>query len=263
MRNEQIYVRQDQLPLFNIGEAIVVGVGGTGTWVGIFLALSGCQRLHLMDSDVLETSNLNRLPYSPEQVTRPKTEVLKDMLINLRPEIDVNTYPNADSFTLQMVKGQVLFDCTDRAATQRTLQAHANTVGMRYIRCSYNGTHMTVTATNSEWITPGTPDGYDTVSSWSVPAAITAALGVAKAMYRENLEVCHDLSELYASPTREPTRRLENLFDIRDISTRHISEALTEDLFNNYSHGDTLEQVDWRDVATWMRDELIRRIENG
>ena len=54
---------------------LVLGVGGTGSWVAQSLALAGVGRLRLVDPDVVEPSNLSRqVLYGVDDVGRPKAD---------------------------------------------------------------------------------------------------------------------------------------------------------------------------------------------
>lgn len=59
----------------------VVGVGGAGSVAATSLAALGVGALRLVDPDTIERSNLSRqLAYAPEDVGRPKVEVLRERL---------------------------------------------------------------------------------------------------------------------------------------------------------------------------------------
>jgi hypothetical protein len=60
---------------------VIVGAGGTGSFVAIYAAHLGFQHIVLCDSDVLSETNLNRyLPAEPSDIGRPKTAVLASFL---------------------------------------------------------------------------------------------------------------------------------------------------------------------------------------
>jgi bacteriocin biosynthesis cyclodehydratase domain-containing protein len=60
---------------------LVLGLGGTGTWMAQALALAGVGHLRLTDADVVEPSNLSRqLFYGAADVSRGKTEVAIERL---------------------------------------------------------------------------------------------------------------------------------------------------------------------------------------
>jgi hypothetical protein len=191
----ELYTRQDMLNLRHVEEAVVVGVGGTGTWVALLLAMSGTKKLHLMDGDQVEESNLNRLPFPQRAVNKLKTEVVKLLIRYIRSGASVYCYGRADARELEFVEGEILFDCTDNHRTQAMLKDWATQHRFEYIRVGYDGLHMTVTDKVSRW---GMSDrtGYETTPSWVVPAIIAAAFGVAKAMLDNGIDISASVQEL-------------------------------------------------------------------
>ena len=199
MLKEELYKRQGELPLRKIESAIVVGLGGTGSWTALYLAMSGCERLHLMDSDHIELSNLNRLPFHVEGIVgKKKTEATSEFIMSRRPDCFITTDGRAGEFSLAAVpKAAFLFDCTDSHKVQLMLCEWAKKNKVEYIRSGYNGgTHLTVTGRVPTWGADRETTGYEIVPSWVVPAAIAAALAVSKAMYCPDTEISHDLKEL-------------------------------------------------------------------
>jgi molybdopterin/thiamine biosynthesis adenylyltransferase len=68
----------------------VVGVGGTGGAAAMALAASGVGRLHCVDADAVELSNLNRqVMYVEDDIGRPKAEAAVDRLRRLNSDIEV------------------------------------------------------------------------------------------------------------------------------------------------------------------------------
>jgi molybdopterin/thiamine biosynthesis adenylyltransferase len=68
----------------------VLGVGGTGGVAAQALAATGVGRLHLVDFDIVELSNLCRqVLYSEADIGRPKTEAALDRLRNLNSDIRI------------------------------------------------------------------------------------------------------------------------------------------------------------------------------
>ena len=73
MLQEALYERQNLIRDLKIPEvSTVVGLGGTGFWTAVFLAMSGVEELILIDSDIVEVSNLNRLPLKEGFVGKKK-----------------------------------------------------------------------------------------------------------------------------------------------------------------------------------------------
>jgi molybdopterin/thiamine biosynthesis adenylyltransferase len=69
---------------------LVVGLGGLGSPVALYLAAAGVGRLGLVDVDVVETSNLQRqVLHFTNDVGRPKTESALAKLAALNPEVEL------------------------------------------------------------------------------------------------------------------------------------------------------------------------------
>lgn len=69
----------------------ICGLGGLGSNVAVALARAGVGRLHLIDFDVVDVSNLNRQQYFADQVGLSKTEALRDNLLRISPYMTVDT----------------------------------------------------------------------------------------------------------------------------------------------------------------------------
>ncbi|MQA88388.1 MAG: ThiF family adenylyltransferase [Streptosporangiales bacterium] len=69
----------------------VVGVGGTGGIAALALAASGVGRLHCVDHDTVELSNLNRqVLYGEEDIGLPKVEAAVRRLRRLNSDIEID-----------------------------------------------------------------------------------------------------------------------------------------------------------------------------
>jgi adenylyltransferase/sulfurtransferase len=81
--------QQGQLKLKNARVAIV-GAGGLGSPVSLYLAAAGVGRLGLIDFDDVDLSNLQRqVLYSVSDIKKSKSESAREKLIALNPEIEV------------------------------------------------------------------------------------------------------------------------------------------------------------------------------
>lgn len=71
----------------------VCGLGGLGSNIAIMLARAGIGRLHLIDFDRVDLSNMNRQQYFVRQLGMFKTEALRDTLRDIAPycRIDIDT----------------------------------------------------------------------------------------------------------------------------------------------------------------------------
>ena len=174
--------RQESLGLEIPRAALVIGAGGTGTWVALTLAMAGCQDISLVDADVVEASNLNRLPFPVDAIGRPKVEALADEILRLRPLARVTHYQmrwrEPDSIIQQ---NQVVFDCTDHLDVQRAIHARCQKMSALYVRSGCDAIHFTA-AFDLPW-GPSTGGGYQgSVPIWAGPPLIAAAYAVGVAV---------------------------------------------------------------------------------
>lgn len=65
----------------------IAGLGGLGSNIAMMLARSGVRRFVLADFDIVDESNLNRQHYFPRHLYRPKTECMREQLLELFPDI--------------------------------------------------------------------------------------------------------------------------------------------------------------------------------
>lgn len=93
------YARQIVLPeVGGIGQerlraahVAMVGVGGLGSPIALYLAAAGIGRLTLIDDDAVEVGNLQRqVLFDTEAVGRPKTERAAVRLAELNPDVTVD-----------------------------------------------------------------------------------------------------------------------------------------------------------------------------
>ncbi len=69
----------------------VAGLGGVGSNVAIHLARLGVGKLHLIDFDIVEPSNLNRQEYFICHLGQKKTSAIKSQIEQINPYIEVMT----------------------------------------------------------------------------------------------------------------------------------------------------------------------------
>ena len=77
-----------------IGDKIigVAGCGGLGSNCAVALVRAGIKHLVIADFDVIDESNLNRQYFFLNQVGRKKVFDLRDNLLAIYPDVNVETY---------------------------------------------------------------------------------------------------------------------------------------------------------------------------
>jgi len=72
---------------------LVVGAGGLGSPVCLYLAAAGVGRIGIVDSDVVELSNLQRqVLHTTKDINKPKVESAREVLEALNPDVEVHTF---------------------------------------------------------------------------------------------------------------------------------------------------------------------------
>jgi molybdopterin/thiamine biosynthesis adenylyltransferase len=73
-----------------MARALVVGAGGLGSSVSVYLAVAGVGRIVVVDGDVVEISNLNRqILHGAIDIGRPKAVSAAETIRGLNPEVEV------------------------------------------------------------------------------------------------------------------------------------------------------------------------------
>ncbi len=75
------------------GKVLIIGTGGLGAPVALYLAAAGLGTIGLVDGDVVDLSNLQRqvIHFTPD-VGRPKVLSAKDKIAAINPDVRVITY---------------------------------------------------------------------------------------------------------------------------------------------------------------------------
>ncbi|WP_166658508.1 ThiF family adenylyltransferase [Kribbella sp. VKM Ac-2571] len=111
----------------------VVGLGGLGSFAAWELAYLGIGRLVLIDADEVAETNLNRLlGAGPQDIGRPKVEVLAEQIERVAPDVDVVAIAEdiLSPAALDRAKSaDVLLGCVDNHGARLTL----NHLAIRYL----------------------------------------------------------------------------------------------------------------------------------
>ena len=135
LRADQKARYRRHLSLPEVGEAgqarlgsarvLVLGAGGLGSPAALYLAAAGVGTLGIVDSDVVEVSNLQRqVLHRSSDAGRPKTDSARDALTALNPEVKVVTFQERLSAAnvLRIVRDfQVVVDGGDNFPTRYLL----------------------------------------------------------------------------------------------------------------------------------------------
>ena len=74
-------------------KVLMIGAGGLGAPLGLYLAAAGVGRLGIVEFDVVDRSNLQRqITFSADDVGKPKAEAAKARLQGINSDIQIDTY---------------------------------------------------------------------------------------------------------------------------------------------------------------------------
>ena len=108
--------------LLKAARVLVIGAGGLGSPLALYLAAAGVGTLGIVDFDLVDESNLQRqILHGTQDIGRPKLESAQQRLADLNPFVKVNVHPEALSSenALQIFKDyDIVVDGTDNFATR-------------------------------------------------------------------------------------------------------------------------------------------------
>ncbi|MEM1948752.1 MAG: molybdopterin-synthase adenylyltransferase MoeB [Candidatus Caldarchaeum sp.] len=101
---------------------LVVGAGGLGSPISLYLAAAGVGHIGIVDFDVVDESNLQRqIIYTTKDVKKPKLQAAKERLTAMNPYIEVETYETrlTSENALDIIKNyDIVVDGTDNFPTR-------------------------------------------------------------------------------------------------------------------------------------------------
>ena len=115
-------------------KVLIVGAGGLGSPLGLYLAAAGVGSIGLVDGDVLELSNLQRqIAHETAQIGQPKVNSAAETMRRINPLVQVNTHEMrvaSENVAELIAQYDIICDGTDNFTT-RFLVADACVAGGR------------------------------------------------------------------------------------------------------------------------------------
>jgi len=132
MNDEQLlrYSRQIMLPQIGIegqerlleARVLIIGLGGLGSPVAMYLAAAGIGTLVLVDFDRVDLTNLQRqIIHSTERIGSLKVDSARETLLGLNPECRIETRPKIlekDELVSQVAEVDLVVDGSDNFTTR-------------------------------------------------------------------------------------------------------------------------------------------------
>ena len=191
-QEDYIAERQYDLPLNDFNNIYIIGLGGIGSWVALFVALAGrCKAIHMWDDDVIESTNLNRTPFKTDDVGERKVDAV-ERLINERRFFATDIHSYCAKFTarsmIDVVKEHhklghtgVIIDCRDGVYSDIKSSPY------KVYKCAYDGLSLTIDGDYNNRVVLGEDRGqYTATPSFVCPAVLCAVLVVADILQSPN-----------------------------------------------------------------------------
>jgi molybdopterin/thiamine biosynthesis adenylyltransferase len=107
--------------------ALVIGAGGLGSPVALYLGTAGVGRITLVDHDTVDVTNLQRqIAHNLARVGQPKAESARETIAAINPDVQVlPVVQRADAAWLAraVAKADVVLDCSDNFQTRQAVNA--------------------------------------------------------------------------------------------------------------------------------------------
>lgn len=173
--------RQYTLRLKRYHNAIIIGVGGIGSWVALDIALTGCvTNIILYDNDIIEESNLNRTPFKLKNIGENKVYAVKELIHERRlcnvycydERFDEKSIENLTIDGINIMKSNtVIIDCRDDIYKDYNIDCKKWKLG-------YDGLSITIDGNPEETVVMGQSSGYTITPSFVCPSQLIANIVV-------------------------------------------------------------------------------------
>lgn len=132
-REQAYYIRQISLwgdevqALLKEKKIAIIGCGGLGCSLGITLGSAGVGTVYLTDFDTVSEHNLHRqIAFRTEDVGRPKSVVLKNLIEGRNPFVEVQAYEESfEDFIKHDFEADLILDATDNLPSRARIDAYA------------------------------------------------------------------------------------------------------------------------------------------
>jgi adenylyltransferase/sulfurtransferase len=121
----------------NSSSVLVVGAGGLGSPVLMYLAAAGIGKIGIIDDDVVEITNLQRqIIHSTSSIGELKVDSAKRRILQINPEINVEIYNfrlGVDNIESIVENYDIIVDGTDNFATRYTISDCCEILGKPWV----------------------------------------------------------------------------------------------------------------------------------
>ncbi len=119
------------------GRVLIIGAGGLGSPVGLYLAAAGVGTIGIMDADTVSLSNLQRqIMHGTSDIGRLKVESAREAMTEINPHVKVDIYPEfltSENAKELLGSYDIIVDCTDNLDTRLLINDTCVEIGKPYV----------------------------------------------------------------------------------------------------------------------------------
>lgn len=138
---------------FRAATAVVIGIGGVGSWAAEALARSAVGHLTLVDLDHVAESNTNRQIHAlGEAFGRAKVDAMAERIAAINPAATVRAiddFASVDNAAALVAGADIVIDCIDQVVAKAALIAAARAAGVPIVTCGAAGGRLDPTRVRS------------------------------------------------------------------------------------------------------------------
>ena len=155
-------------------ENIMIVGCGNGSWAAL-VAQFYCAKLHLVDYDIIEERNLDRLPFANNEVGQEKVFALERLI--RRCKVYVYTRPFSEDL-IEGLADLVVIDATDNLESQKRIYKACQDKGIYYLRIGAYKHRYTITSVVEDiWDTTNDDSGRCTEEQIQYVSTVVAQMG--------------------------------------------------------------------------------------
>lgn len=171
-------------------EVVIIGAGGSGSWVGLFCAFYGIESITIFDGDTISKKDVeNRCAYRKGDINKNKASALGELIQNINQLSNVNIFERPFDFKNDenfLIDGT--FVCCDDPNIMERISLHCQEHKLRHVLAPYSNHNAAVFNKFHGILSLQT----GTISGWSGSCALAGLLGCFS-MFTSNFEAVIDM----------------------------------------------------------------------
>lgn len=128
-----------------MGNIVVAGCGGLGSWTVFFLSKLNLTTLDLtiqvFDDDIVEDSNIARTPFTKRHLYKKKVDAIKEIC----DVPQIVAVPERFDEDLLLPDTKIVFDCTDNIPAQKAITSFCKNSNVEYFRVGSEKFFLSIT----------------------------------------------------------------------------------------------------------------------